>query len=591
MCCERFIIGSQHERLPRSCSTSMCCERLKHWLPTREFTPILFDIYALREIQTLAPNTSVYPDVVRHLCAARDSNIGSQHERLPRSCSTSMCCQRFKHWLPARAFTQILFDKRLPRSCSTSMYCERFKDWLPTRAFTPILLDIYVLREIQTLAPNTSIYPDLARHLCVARDSKIGSKHERLPRSCSTSMCCARFKHWLPTPAFTPMLFDIYVLREIQTLAPNTSVYPDVVRHLCVARDPNIGSQHKRLPRSCSTSMCCEKIKHWLPTRAFTPILFDIYVLREIRTLATVYPDFVRHLCVARDPNVGSQHKRLPRSCSTSMCYESFKHWLPTQAFTPILFDIYVMREIQTLAPNTSVYPDLVPHLCAMRASNIGSQHKRLPRSCVRHLCVARDPNIGSQHQRLPRCCSASMCCARFKPWLPTQAFTPMLFDIYVLREIQTLAPNTSVYPDVVRHLYVARDSNIGSQHKRLPRCCSTSMCCERSKHWLPTQAFTPILFDIYVLREIQTLAPNTSVYPDLVPHLCVARDPNIGSQHKRLPRSCSTSMCCERSKHWLPTQAFTPILFDIYVLREIQTLAPNTTFTPILSETSFPGV
>ena len=704
-------LAPQRERLPRSCSTSMCCERFKHWLPnasvypdlvrhlcvardsnigspTRAFTPILFDIYVLREIQTLAPqrerlprscstsmccerfkhwlpNTSVYPDLVRHLCVARDSNIGSptraftpilfdiyvlreiqtlapQHERLPRSCSTSVL-REIQTLAPQH--------ERLPRSCSTSMCCERFKHWLPntsvypdlvrhlcvardssigspTRAFTPILFDIYVLREIQTLAPQHERLPRSCSTSVLREIQTLAPQHERLPRSCSTSMCCERFKHWLPntsvypdlvrhlcdardsnigspTRAFTPILFDIYVLREIQTLAPqrerlprscstsmccerfkhwlpNASVYPDLVRHLCVARDSNIGCQHESLPRSCSTSMCCERFKHWLPTRAFTSILFDIYVLREIQTLApntSVHLDLVRHLCVARDSNIGSQHKRSPRSCSTSMCCERFKHWLPTRAFTSILFDIYVLREIQTLAPNTSVYPDL-----------------------VRHLCVARDSNIGSPHERSPRSCSTSMCCERFKHWLPTQAFTSILFDIYVLREIQTLAPNTSVHLDLVRHLCVARDSNIGSQHKCLPRSCSTSMCCEKFKHWLPTQVFTPILFDIYVLREIQTLAPNTSVHLDLVRHLCVARDSNIGSQHKCLPRSCSTSMCCERFKHWLPTRAFTPILFDIYVLRRIkapilfdiyvlpgiQTLAPSTSVYPDLVSQAF---
>ena len=171
---------------------------------------ILFDIYVLREIQTLAPNTGV-----------------------TRYCSTSTCCERFKHWLP-------------------------------TQACAPILFDICVLRETQALAPNTSVDPDLFRHLCVARVSII------------------------PTQASTPDLvqFDIYVLREVQTLASNTSVYPDLVRHLCVARDSHIGSEHKRLPRSCLTFMCFERFKHWLPTQACAPILFDIYVLREIQTLA-----------------------------------------------------------------------------------------------------------------------------------------------------------------------------------------------------------------------------------------------------------------------------------------------------------------
>ena len=89
---------------------------------------------------------------------------------------------------------------------------------------------------------NISVYPDLVRHLCVARDSNIGSKQKRLPRPCSTSMCCERFKHWPPTPAFTPILFNIYALREIQTLAPSRSVYPDLN----------------------STSMCCERFNQTL---------------------------------------------------------------------------------------------------------------------------------------------------------------------------------------------------------------------------------------------------------------------------------------------------------------------------------------
>ena len=179
--------------------------------------------------------------------------------------------------------------------------------------------------------------------------------------------------------------------------------------------------------------MCCERFKHRLPTQA-------------------VYPNLVRHVCVARDSNIGSQHK----------------------PFIPILFDMYVLREIQTLAPNTSVYPNLVRHVCgAARDSNIGSQRERLPQSCS--TCMCCDSKTGSQHERLPQSCSTCVCCERFKHRLPAQA----------------------VYPNLVRHVCVARDSNIGSQHKRLPQSCSTCMCCERFKHCLPSQAFTPILFDI----------------------------------------------------------------------------------------------
>ena len=154
MCCERLENARKHI-LPQSCSTSMCCETLREY-PKTHFIPILFDIYALRETQRISENT-FYPNLVRHLCAARDSANARKHI-LPQSCSTSMCCESF-------------------REC-------------PKTHFTPILFDIYVRRETQRIPENT-FYPNLVRHLCAARDLENARKH-----------------------MFTPILFDIYVLRE-----------------------------------------------------------------------------------------------------------------------------------------------------------------------------------------------------------------------------------------------------------------------------------------------------------------------------------------------------------------------------------------
>ena len=126
----------------------------------------------------------------------------------------------------------------------------------------------------QALPDNTRVYPDLVRHLCGARDLET-------------------------THAFTPILFDIYVLRETERMPENTRVYPDLVRHLCAARDLENAREHTRLPRSCSTSMCCERLRECPRTHAFTPILFDIYVLRETQRMpenTRVYPDLVRHV-------------------------------------------------------------------------------------------------------------------------------------------------------------------------------------------------------------------------------------------------------------------------------------------------------
>ena len=162
--------------LPQSCSTSMCCERLRE-----------------------CPKTHFTPNLVRHLCAARDLENTRKHI-LPQSCSTSMCCERLREY--------------------------------PKTHFTPILFDIFVLRETQRISENTS-YPNLVRHLCAARDLK-NTRNHILPQSCSTSMCCERFREY-PKTHFTPILFDICVLREIWRLPENTF-----------------------LPQSCSTSVLRE---------------------------------------------------------------------------------------------------------------------------------------------------------------------------------------------------------------------------------------------------------------------------------------------------------------------------------------------
>ena len=104
----------------------------------------------------------------------------------------------------------------------------------------------------------------------------------------------------------------------------------------------------------------------------------------------------------------------------------------------------------------------------------------------------------GSKHNHKEQ---AAMCCQSFREGPKTQASTPILFNIYVLREIYREGP----------------------KHKRIPLSCSTSTCCERFRERPKTQAFTPILFNIYLLRDFW-------------------RRPQ---KHKRVPRSCSTSMCC----------------------------------------------
>ena len=225
-----------------------------------------------------------YPNLVRHLCAARDFENARKHI-LPQFCSTSMCCERLREY-PKTHFTQ---------SCSTSMCCERFRECSITHS-TPILFDIDVLRETQTIPENT-FYPNLARQLCAARDLENTRKHI-LPQSCSTSMCCERLREY-PKTHFTPILFDIYVLRETLRIPDNT-FYPNFVRHLCAARDLENARKHI-LPQSCSTSMCFQRLREY-PKTHFT------------------------------------------QSCSTSMCCERLRE-CPKTHFTPILFDIYVLRE------------------------------------------------------------------------------------------------------------------------------------------------------------------------------------------------------------------------------------------------------
>ena len=154
-------------------------------------------------------------------------------------------------------------------------------------------------------------------------------------------MCCERLRE-CPQTHFTPILFDIYVLRETQRMPANT-VYPNLVRHLCAARDLENARQHI-LPQSCSTSMCCERLSE-CPKTPFCPNLVrHLCAARDLRMPEnTFYPNLVRHLCAARDSENTRKHI-LPQSCSTSMCCEGFREY-PKTHFTPILFDIYVLRE------------------------------------------------------------------------------------------------------------------------------------------------------------------------------------------------------------------------------------------------------
>ena len=140
----------------------------------------------------------------KQLCAARDSEKAPKHKRLPRSCSTSMCCERFR---------QGPKHKRISRSCSTSTCCERFRKRPKAQAFTRMLFNIYVLPEIQTRPQSTSGYP------------------------CSTSICCEIFGEGPKTQAFTPILFNIFVLLGIYRRPQSISVYPNLLQYLRAARD------------------------------------------------------------------------------------------------------------------------------------------------------------------------------------------------------------------------------------------------------------------------------------------------------------------------------------------------------------------
>ena len=142
-----------------------------------------------------------------------------------------------------------------------------------------------------------------------------------LPRSCSTSM------------------------------PQSTSVYPDLVRHLC------------------------------LKAQAFTPILFDIYASKQAFApilecfLKQEFISFLFDICAAT-------HKRLPRSCPTSMPRRTkvypdpVRHiCLRTEVFTTIPFDIDAARHKRlhwglrssfwtSMPQDTSVYPEPTRYLC-----------------------------------------------------------------------------------------------------------------------------------------------------------------------------------------------------------------------------------
>ena len=118
----------------------------------------------------------------KQLCAARDSEKAPKHKRLPRSCSTSMCCERFREGPK---------HKRISRSCSTSTCCERFRKRPKAQAFTRILFNIYVLPEIQTRPQSTSGYPCSTSICCEIFGE--GPKTQAFTRSCSTSLCCWGF--------------------------------------------------------------------------------------------------------------------------------------------------------------------------------------------------------------------------------------------------------------------------------------------------------------------------------------------------------------------------------------------------------------
>ena len=79
---------------------------------------------------------------------------------------------------------------------------------------------------------------------------------------------------------FFPARLTIFAQPEVRKTPPNRSVYPDPARRPCVARDVGNASQHKR--STFVSSMCCERLRESLKARGFTPILFDINVVREM---------------------------------------------------------------------------------------------------------------------------------------------------------------------------------------------------------------------------------------------------------------------------------------------------------------------
>ena len=173
---------------------------------------------------------------------------------------------------------------------------------------------------------NVLVHPGLLRALCAARDLENARKHI-LPRACSTYMCYERLREHPTAHAFTPILFDLYVLQETVNMPANTRVYPDLVRAPCAARDLENARKRTRSPRSSSSSMCCERFRE-CPKTHFTPSLFDIYVLQEIYRRSqsrSVHPDLIRHLCCARDSEKASTQRRLPRVYSISMCFKRFR--------------------------------------------------------------------------------------------------------------------------------------------------------------------------------------------------------------------------------------------------------------------------
>ena len=161
------------------------------------------------------------------------------------------------------------------------MCYERLREHPTAHAFTPILFDLYVLLETVNMPDNTRVSPDLVRARCAARDLENARKRTRSPRSSSSSMCCERFRE-CPKTHFTPILFDIYVLRDLENSRQHTRLPRSCSTSICAARDCEYARQHTCLPRSCSSSMCCERSGECPKTYSFTPVFFELYVLREI---------------------------------------------------------------------------------------------------------------------------------------------------------------------------------------------------------------------------------------------------------------------------------------------------------------------